>query len=137
MGRRRKSRELLLQLLFQAEWNKPQDIEHLLKDFWEDFPTRTEVSERAQDLFLKIMVKRDEIDQRVEDGSENWKLSRMSCVDRNILRAAAYELFYCDDVPAEVAMNEAIEIAKRYGTESSGVFVNGILDKIWNSRSRH
>ena len=129
MGERRKSREVLLQLLFQAEVNAPNT-----EKFLEHFPQVPEVSERAEKLFVEIWEKRKALDHTIEEASENWKVSRMSLVDRNILRFACYELLYCKDVPMEVVLDEAIEIAKRYGTEESPSFVNGILDKIRKSQ---
>lgn len=134
MGQRRTSREVLLQLLFQAEVNVGKNREILLKDFLENFQMAPEVSDRVRDLFIKITDKQDELDCALESVSENWKVSRMSYVDRNILRLASYELFYCEDVPAEVALDEAVEIAKRFGSEDSGAFVNGILDQVWKQR---
>ncbi|MBI3019166.1 MAG: transcription antitermination factor NusB [Deltaproteobacteria bacterium] len=125
MGERRKSREVLLQLLFQAEVNTPNT-----EKFLEHFPQVPEVSERAEKLFIEIWEKKKSLDSIIEEASENWKMSRMSLVDRNILRLACYELYYCKDVPMEVVFDEAIEIAKRYGTGESPSFVNGILDKI-------
>lgn len=71
-----------------------------------------------------------QIDCVIEEYSSNWKISRMSCVDRNIMRIAVYEMFFCDDIPAKVTINEAIDIGKKYGTEESGAFINGILDSI-------
>ncbi len=73
---------------------------------------------------------RSEIDSIIERFSSNWKISRMSCVDRNIMRLAVYELLYCEDIPPKVSINEAIDIGKKYGTEESGAFINGILDSI-------
>lgn len=138
MGDRRKSREVLLQLLFQAELNLDKDPKAMMSGYWKDFGALLEktpdIYTRVQDLFIKIWEKRSELDQLIEKSSENWKISRMGYVDRNILRYACYELFYCKDVPGEVVLDEAIEIAKRYGTEESGSFVNGILDKIWKSK---
>src|SRR3989338_6801526 len=125
MGERRKSREMLLQLLFQAEVNAPNT-----KNFLEHFPQFPEVSERAEKLFIEIWEKKKSLDSMIEEASENWKMSRMSLVDRNILRLACYELLYCKDVPLEVVFDEAIEIAKRYWTAESPSFVNGILDKV-------
>ncbi len=119
MGERRKSREVLLQLLFQAEMNP--------------FTKAPEICERAEKLFIEVWEKRKELDLRIEGASEHWKMSRMSLVDRNILRFACYELLYCKDVPPEVVFDEAIEIAKRYGSEDSASFVNGVLDKVWKS----
>jgi len=66
----------------------------------------------------------------IERVSSNWKLSRMSCVDRNILRVAVYELLYCQDIPSKVSINEAIDVGKKFGTDDSGAFINGILDSI-------
>lgn len=138
MGHRRKSREILLQLLFQVELNFEKDPNILLKGFLVDFKDekdmKTETYDRAQHLFFDILNKKEELDQLIEKFSEHWKIHRMSHVDRNILRAASYELLYCKDIPAQVILDEAIEIAKRYGAEDSGSFVNGILDKIWKNQ---
>jgi N utilization substance protein B len=77
-----------------------------------------------------VKASRDEIDAWIERFSQNWKIRRMSRVDRNVLRVAVYELLYCHDIPPKVSINEAIDIAKRYGTEDSGAFINGILDSV-------
>ena len=66
----------------------------------------------------------------IDQFSSNWKIERMACVDRNVMRIAIFELLYCDDIPAKVSINEAIDIGKRYGTDESGAFINGILDSI-------
>ncbi|MDD4463608.1 MAG: transcription antitermination factor NusB, partial [Desulfobacterales bacterium] len=71
-----------------------------------------------------------QIDQLIEHFSSNWKISRMSCVDRNIMRMAVYELLFCTEIPPKVSINEAIDVGKRFGTEESGAFINGILDTI-------
>ena len=134
MGERRKSREVLLQLLFQAEMNRNEEPRKLLSHFWgnlgKSFIRTPEICERAEKLFQGVLEKRSALDHTIEEASQNWKMSRMSLVDRNILRLACYELLYCKDVPKEVVFDEAIEIAKRYGTEESPGFINGILDKI-------
>ena len=89
---------------------------------------------RMPSFFLELVrgvaMTRQEIDRVIEQHSSNWKISRMSCVDRNIMRIAVYELFFRDDIPAKVSINEAIDIGKKYGTEESGAFINGILDSI-------
>ncbi len=82
------------------------------------------------ELVTGVMKERERIDAVIERFSSNWKMSRMSCVDRNILRIAVYELLYCEDIPAKVSINEAIDIGKKYGAEESGAFINGILDSI-------
>ncbi len=81
-------------------------------------------------LSTGVLEKKDEIDQIIESHSSNWRLHRMSCVDRNILRLAVYELYYCSDIPAKVSINEAIDIGKKFGTKESGSFINGLLDSI-------
>lgn len=85
---------------------------------------------RAEALFLKIAAHKEELDALIEKSSEHWRLSRMSVIDRNILRYATYELLHCDDVPDEVVLDEAIEISKRFGSEHSAAFVNGVLDRV-------
>jgi transcription antitermination protein NusB len=91
-------------------------------------------SKKAHPFFAKIVkgvrLTQDEIDRIVERYSNNWKITRMSCVDRNVLRVAVFELLYCDDIPAKVSINEAIDVGKKYGTDESGAFINGILDSI-------
>jgi len=89
-----------------------------------------EVREFALRLIEGWRARRNEIDKEIETVAENWSLSRMACVDRAILRIGAYELMFCDDVPPKVAINEAIELAKKFGSEDSGDFVNALLDKI-------
>ena len=135
MGVRRKARETLLQLLFQAELNNEKDPKELLKYFWKNFKTDPEISQWAGPRFLKILELKGELDQKIEKASEHWKVYRMSHIDRNILRTALFEFFYDEGTPAEIVMDEAIEVAKRFGSEGSGAFVNGILDKTWKEKS--
>lgn len=82
-------------------------------------------------LIRGVLENKTRIDQLIEQFSSNWKISRMGCVDRNILRIAAYEILYCTDIPPKVSINEAVDIGKLYGTEESGSFINGILDGIY------
>lgn len=77
-----------------------------------------------------VLINKEDIDAVIEDYSSNWKMRRMACVDRNILRMAAFELLYCADIPAKVTINEAIDIGKKFGSPESGSFINGILDSI-------
>ena len=93
-------------------------------------PALEEVKTFTRQIIDGVSTNVREIDQLVESHSTHWKVSRMASVDRNILRMAVFELLYCQDIPASVTINEAIEIAKKYGTEESGAFVNGILDHI-------
>lgn len=129
MGHRRQSRECALQLLFQVEFSNQPPLE-VVKLFWEENAVSEEVRVFADELFLGTMRNLKEIDFLIESSSTNWKLSRMASVDRNILRMSAYELIYLEEIPSSVTINEAVEIAKKYGTEESPGFINGILDKI-------
>ena len=127
--RRRKARELCLQILFQSELTK-QAPAAVLPQFFRDHPHDADISEYAKALACGYWEHRTVIDETISNASEHWKLSRMSEVDRNILRMAAYELLYMTDVPREVSIDEAIEIAKRYGAEESSAFINGVLDHL-------
>jgi len=101
-----------------------------LKLFNACFASQSKVPSFFLELVRGVAVCRKEVDRVIEQHSSNWKISRMSCVDRNIMRIAVYELFFRDDIPAKVSINEAIDIGKKYGTEESGAFINGILDSI-------
>lgn len=118
-----------MQALFQIEMNQDHSrkaVELFCKHFG--------VTKSVKPFFLQLVegVKefQHEIDSLVERFSKNWKISRMSRSDRNIMRIAVYELLYCDDIPPKVSINEAIDIGKKFGTEDSGAFINGILDSI-------
>ncbi len=128
MGFRRKSRELALQMLFQLDVNK--DGPNWRKQFWELHPSPAAVKTFSEQLVDGVLEHQEEIDRLIQKHALNWTISRMSIIDRNILRCAVYELLRLSDIPAKVTMNEAIEIAKRYSDEESGAFVNGILDHI-------
>jgi N utilization substance protein B len=129
MGNRRKSRELAMQALFYIDMVQ-NDSNELLERFCVNFNP----SKKARPFFLKlvngVIQAKSEIDSIIENFSDNWKISRMSCVDRNIIRIAVYELLYCQDIPPKVSINEAIDVGKQFGTELSGAFINGILDSI-------
>lgn len=92
------------------------------------------LSKNVRPFFLKliqgVMEKKNDIDDIIEKLSSNWKVSRMAGVDRNIIRIAIYEMLYLKDIPPKVSINEAIDVGKKYGTEESGAFINGILDSI-------
>jgi N utilization substance protein B len=129
MGNRRKSRELAMQALFYIDMSQ-NDSNDLLERFCVNFNP----SKKARPFFLKlvngVVQEKPEIDSIIEKFSDNWKISRMSCVDRNIIRIAVYELLYCRDIPPKVSINEAIDVGKKFGTEVSGAFINGILDSV-------
>ena len=133
MGIRRKSRETLLQLLFQAETNPDKDGERILTDFWNDFPPADpEIKVWVESRYGKIQNALKDLDEYIEKWSTNWKISRMDRIDRNVLRIAIYELIY-DKLSGEIVIDEAVDIAKRFGSDLSGAFVNGILDAVYKS----
>jgi transcription antitermination protein NusB len=129
LGKRRKSRELALQVLYQLDGTK-QDPSKVLAQFQQHFSPIEEKDEFWERLVLGVLEHSQEIDRLIERFSENWRLERMSIIDRNILRMATFELLYCEDIPPKVTLNEAIDLGKEYGTEESGSFINGILDHI-------
>jgi len=128
--KRRKSRESALQVLYQWDIEQPDDQKGSAH-FKEHFLLKEE------DPFLEKIIKGvrehcQEIDRLIERYSENWRLSRISPIDRTILRMAIFELLFCEDIPPKVTLNEAVDLGKRYGSEHSGSFINGILDRILN-----
>jgi len=128
MGVRRKSRELALQFLFQLDVNKgaPEGRE----PFWRLHPASPDIRSFAERLVNGVLENQAEIDRMIQKHALHWTLGRMSIIDRNILRCAVYELLSLSDVPVNVTINEAIEIAKRFSDEESGKFINGVLDHI-------
>lgn len=129
MGSRRKSREKALQILFQLDFNST-DIEAVLRDFWKNHPTGEKGRTFTETLVRGTFACREQIDQLIGSTVEHWSIDRLTPVDRAILRFATYELLYLRDIPPKVTINEAVEIAKTYGTDDSGGFINGVLDKI-------
>lgn len=130
MGTRRKSRELALQMLFQADMGK-QDAEQVRKSFWAERATVVgEARGFADDLFRAALERAPEIDALIQKHAEHWRLDRMAAVDRNVLRAAVAELLGYPQTPPAVVINEALEIARRYSTPESVHFINGVLDSI-------
>lgn len=131
MGTRRQSRELALQILFQSEFEKELNCEQALALYRGSFDSEPEVWDYAKLLVKGIFDFRAKVDQTIQKYARHWKIDRMGIVDRNILRIAVFELKFMDrDVPVNVVLNEAIEVAKKFGTADSGPFVNGILDQI-------
>jgi len=129
MGNRHKGRIFALQLLYALDFNdSPQD--QTIKLFWEGIHVTGEVKEFADLLVAGMLSQQEKIDGILEKYSENWSLDRMAGVDRNILRFAVYEIMHMPDIPPNVTINEAVEIGKKFGTEDSGAFINGILDRI-------
>ncbi|MFZ0133855.1 MAG: transcription antitermination factor NusB [Desulfobacterales bacterium] len=129
MGIRRKSRELALQALFGMDMTGDTS-EEMLQRFCAVYDPPSKAVPFLLELVRGVTGSRALIDRLIERFSRNWRLSRMSCVDRNIMRIAVYEMLFCGDIPAKVSINEAIDIGKKYGTEESGAFINGILDSV-------
>lgn len=134
MGLRRKSRELALQFFYGHDLQERPSAEATLQNEVEEFYTCFKSDEKAhpyaEQLINGICSQQQEIDKSLSACSHHWRVERMALVDRNILRIAAYELLYIKDVPATVAINEALEIAKRYAEPESISFINGILDNL-------
>ena len=154
MGKRREARELAVQFLFQHDLNPPDNLATALDQFWDsqraaalaedkgaatwgqpvELPPPT-VDEAAVRLFADPLIRgalehRDEADAIIKKHAINWELHRIAAVDRNILRLAIFEMLHRDDIPPIVSINEAVDIAKKFSTQDSGKFVNGILDKV-------
>lgn len=154
MGKRREARERAIQFLFQHDLNPPENLDLALAHFWNsqravaladekgdahwgekvELPPAT-AEETATRLFADPLIRgavehRAEADELIKKHAKNWDLHRIAAVDRNIMRLAIYEMLHREDIPPVVSINEAVDIAKKFSTEDSGKFVNGILDKI-------
>jgi len=154
MGKRREARERAVQFLFQHDLNPPDNLELELATFWNsqraaaiedekgaakwgevtELPPPT-VEEAEMRLFAEPLIRgtlehRDAIDEKIKAHAKNWDFHRIAAVDRNIMRLAIYEMLHRQDIPPVVSINEAVDIAKKFSTEDSGKFVNGILDKV-------
>jgi N utilization substance protein B len=153
-GKRREARERTVQFLFQHEMNPGEDLTKAIEEFWitqranahaekiegatwgekQELPPPT-ADEAAIQLFSDPLIRgviehQAKIDEEIQKHAKNWSLQRMAAVDRNVLRLAAYEMLFRDDIPPIVSINEAVDIAKKFSTHDSGKFVNGILDQI-------
>jgi transcription antitermination protein NusB len=155
MGMRREARERAVQFLFQCDLNAPDKVDEALDQFWDaqrraalaqandgkatwgeriELPPPT-AADAALRLFADPLIKgtltyRTAIDEVIQRHAQNWDLPRMAAVDRNILRLAIYEMLHREDIPPVVSINEAVDIAKKFSTDNSGKFVNGLLDKV-------
>lgn len=129
MGTRRRARELAMQALFYMDIRN-NFSEELVERFCQNFL----LSPKTMPFFLKlvngVLATTPEINALIERFSKNWKIQRMSFVDRNVMRIAVYELLYCADIPSKVSINEAVDVGKKFGSEESGAFINGIIDSI-------
>ncbi len=126
---RRKGRELALQALYQIEITDDASA-GAVELFLGHFEGNAKAKGFARELVGGVVSRQAEIDRRIEQSTENWKMGRLAKVDLVLLRMAAYELMYCPDIPSSVSLNEAVEIAKRFGTGDSPAFINGVLDQL-------
>ena len=130
MSRRRKAREIALQFLYQLDLQGDHDPLPHAAEFWSHHRLDPDAREFADDLVRGVMGTHGKIDDVITRFTEHWDLDRMAVVDRNILRLAVYELGWRTETPPKVVINEAIEIAKKFGTRESSRFINGILDRV-------
>jgi len=129
MTRRSRAREVALQLLFQRDLNQAVD-RAALEQFVRDRLRDDSLMPFCLGLYDGVVANQTDIDRRLSESAENWRLVRMAAVDRNVLRLGAYELLHTPDTPPNVALDEAIELARRYGSADSPAFVNGVLDRL-------
>ena len=131
MGRRRQARELALQLLYELDLRGEADPGEALEEFWRrQGEVPDEVRSFAESLVRGTKAHQEKIDELIGRFAERWDLDRMAVVDRNVLRAGIFELLWAGDVPPKVAINEALEIARKFSTEDSTRFINGLLDRV-------
>jgi N utilization substance protein B len=135
VGARSSGREAALQMLFAVEATS-EPVERVIRDFWREFPGDAEGKEYAGELVRGISSDRTRVDLAISRASEHWRLERMTRVDRNVLRIGAWELLERTDVPRAVILDEAVELAKRFGTTESGAFVNGVLARVADEAGR-
>ena len=127
--RRRKARELALKMLYQMEVNLDA-VDGALERYLKVFPHQDDIVDYTRILLSGVKRERDNLDRYIAEASEHWKITRITYVDRNILRVAIFEMLYSPEVPPKVAIDEALELAKKFGGEDSKDFINGVLDRI-------
>jgi N utilization substance protein B len=130
MGERREARELALQALYQLEMTPEAEAARSLALFWSQTVAADDTSRFARELVDGVAANRERIDALIAQSAEHWRLPRLSRVDLSLLRLATFELLARPEIPPEVTINEAIEIARRFGSEDSPAFVNGVLDQV-------
>ncbi|MBI4843037.1 MAG: transcription antitermination factor NusB [Nitrospirae bacterium] len=133
---RRRAREYALKLLFQAEFTENGLSDEIWKSFWSGHNADEKLKDFTRAITEGTLKHIKHLDEIITKAADNWSVDRMSAVDRNILRIAAYELIYRDDIPYAVTINEAVEIAKKYSAEDSASFINGILDRIFKLKPK-
>jgi transcription antitermination protein NusB len=129
LSKRRNARESALQILFQLEF-EGETLEKIFERYWESHKTDSKERDYCRYLVQGVEEHREELDRKIQAQSKNWKIGRMDLIDRNILRLAAFELVYETGLAPAIIINEAVEIAKKFGGEASSTFINGVLDSI-------
>jgi transcription antitermination factor NusB len=132
MGKRRRARELAVQILFHLEFSHddPSEVFDLI---CENFDAPESIREFSKMLVLGVCGKMEILDRAISQASRNWRIDRMARLDRSILRLAAFEIMFVPEIPARVSLDEAVEIGKKFGSEDSGRYINGVLDNIYNT----
>jgi N utilization substance protein B len=138
---RRKGREIALQILYQCDWDTIEDIDKAITEYAtglasEAIPENDPALEFGRTRLQGVLTHKAEIDSILQRNAKRWRLERMASVDRNILRIGTFELCYCPDIPPKVAINEALELAKKFCSGESSAFVNGILDAVLREREK-
>jgi transcription antitermination factor NusB len=134
MRKRTQARELALQLLYQVDLLRDKLARAEEDRFLTEYAEGAEVREYARVLVDGVRAHAEEIDRAIDEVAKNWEIGRMAVIDRNVLRMGCYEILFREDIPAKVAINEAVDLAKKYSTKNSSGFVNGILDKLRERR---
>lgn len=133
---RRDSREWAVQLLFQMDLNPPKEMRPVFEHFWAPIEADEKARDYTERIVRGVMSRRGELDETIAASVEHWGMARLAVIDRNVIRVAVYEMLHCMDVPPVVSINEAVDIAKYFGTAESGRFVNGVLDRICKGLER-
>ena len=132
MGERRRARELAVQVLFHLEFS-PDDPSEVFDLICENFDARESIRDFSKKLVLGVWEKKQTLDMVISEASKNWRIERMALLDKSILRLAAFEIMFIEDIPPKVSLDEAVEIGKKFGSEDSGRYINGVLDNIYNT----
>jgi len=138
MGSRRKGRELVLTLLYREEFSDDKNIKRAIENIikLDTERTKSNTADFAEDLFRGVLGNREIIDKLLEKYLEHWEINRVAVIDKSIMKMAIYEILLRDDIPDVVSIDEAVDLAKKYSTENSGGFVNGILDRIRKDKKK-
>ena len=138
MGSRRKGRELVLTLLYREEFSDDKNIKRAIENIikLDTERTKSNTADFAEDLFRGVLANREVIDKLLGEYLEHWEINRVAVIDKSIMKMAIYEILLRDDIPDVVSIDEAVDLAKKYSTENSGGFVNGILDRIRKDKKK-